>query len=218
MAIQTPKLLLRFLLLCSLFTFSLAMPTVALSGSQSSCSDFTFPGGKAFASCADLPALNSFLHWTHNPSSRTLEIAFRHARVSPSTWVAWGLNPTSAAMLGTQAIVAFQKPDGTTAVYTSPIDSYQTLLREGNLSFPVSGLSATFLNNEVTIFATMELPENTTVVNHVWQDGPIFGNNLGMHEVSGPHLQSMGTLNLSSGQASAAHGMNSRTKLVIVSN
>ncbi|KAF7150234.1 hypothetical protein RHSIM_Rhsim02G0101500 [Rhododendron simsii] len=102
-------------------------------------------------------------------------------------------------MIGTQ--VAYLKPEGTVAVFTSPVDSYSTRLREGTLTFPVSDLSAIFLDNEMVIFATIELPENTTSVNHVWQDGPVSGDNLGMHGVSGNHLQSMGNLNLSSGQA-----------------
>ncbi|KAF7151566.1 hypothetical protein RHSIM_Rhsim02G0100700 [Rhododendron simsii] len=72
-----------------------------------------------------------------------------------------------------------------------------------------------FLDNEMVIFATIELPENTTSVNHVWQDGPVSGDNLGMHGVSGNHLQSTGNLNLSSGQAFGSHGGNSKTKLKI---
>ncbi|KAF7151312.1 hypothetical protein RHSIM_Rhsim02G0092700 [Rhododendron simsii] len=116
-----------------------------------------------------------------------------------------GINPTSKGMIGTQAIVAYTKPDGTMGVVTSPFNSYGTQLQEGNLSFPVSDLSASFLDNQMVIYAVIELPENTTSVSHVWQDGPVFGSTLGMHQVSRNHLQSMGTLNLSSGQASASH-------------
>ncbi|KAF7151705.1 hypothetical protein RHSIM_Rhsim02G0091700 [Rhododendron simsii] len=90
-------------------------------------------------------------------------------------------------------------------VVTSPFNSYGTQLQEGNLSFPVSDLSASFLDNQMVIYALIELPENTTSGSHVWQDGPVSGSTLGMHQVSRNHLQSMGTLNLSSGQASASH-------------
>ncbi|KAG5561196.1 hypothetical protein RHGRI_004276 [Rhododendron griersonianum] len=204
-----------FLLCLLIISFFLA-PSLALSvAGGSSCSDSVFPNNQVFASCTDLPNLDSFLHWTYSPSSSTLHIAYRHSQVSSSTWVAWGINPTSKGMIGTQAIVAYQKPDGTMAVFTSPVDSYGTRLREGNLTFSVSDLSAMFLDNEMVIFATIELPENTTSVNHVWQDGPVSGDNLGMHGVSGNHLQSMGNLNLSSGQAIGSHGGNSKTKLKI---
>ncbi|KAL6993954.1 hypothetical protein U1Q18_012063 [Sarracenia purpurea var. burkii] len=194
-------LLLCVLLITCLFVPSLSLPTP-------SCADFVFPtDGKVFTSCADLPALNSFLHWTHNPSSGSLHVAFRHAQVTPSTWVAWGINPTSAAMVGTQAIIAYQKPDGTMAVFTSPVNSYRTLLQNGSLSFPVSDLSATFANDEIVLYATMNLSlNNGSLVNHVWQDGPVSGDTLRVHDLSGLHLQSIGTLNLSSGQVMASHG------------
>ncbi|KAF7149601.1 hypothetical protein RHSIM_Rhsim02G0100600 [Rhododendron simsii] len=202
-------------LLCLLISFFSA-PSLALSvAGGSSCSDAVFPNNRVFASCTDLPNLDSFLHWTYTPSSSTLHIAYRHSQISSSTWVAWGINPTSKGMIGTQAIVAYPKPDGTVAVFTSPVDSYGTQLREGNLTFRVSDLSAMFMDNEMVIFATIELPVNTTSVNHVWQDGPVSGDNLGMHGVSGNHLQSMGNLNLSSGQAFGSHGGNSKTKLKI---
>ncbi|KAF7149978.1 hypothetical protein RHSIM_Rhsim02G0096000 [Rhododendron simsii] len=181
---------------------SLAHSTTSAQGSL--CSDFVFPNDKVFASCTVLPCLDSFLHWTHNPSSSTLHIAYRHTQVSPSTWVAWGINPISIGMIGTQAIVAYPKPDGTMVVFTSPISHYEIQLREGNLSFPVSDLSASYFNNEMILFVVIELPENTTSVNHVWQHGPVFGSNLGMHQVSRNHLQSMGALDLSSGQDSTS--------------
>ncbi|KAG5561073.1 hypothetical protein RHGRI_004177 [Rhododendron griersonianum] len=202
-------------LFCLLITCFL-VPSFALSVvARPSCSDFVFPNNKVFASCTDLPNLDSFLHWTYGPSSTTLHVAYRHSQVSSSTWVAWGINPTSKGMVGTQAIVAYTKPDGTMAVFTSPVNSYGTQLQEGNLSFPVSDLSASFLDNQMVIYAVIELPENTTSVSHVWQDGPVSGSTLGMHQVSGNHLQSMGTLNLSSGQASASHSGSSKNQLKI---
>lgn len=121
-------------------------------------------------------------------------------------------------MVGTQAIVAYPKPDGTMIVYTSPVNGYGTQLQEGELSFPVSDLSASFSNDEIIVFATLEVPDNTFALNHVWQDGPMNGNSLGMHDLSGSHLQSMGTLNLTSGQALASHGGDPNTVLKIVSH
>ncbi|KAG5561206.1 hypothetical protein RHGRI_004285 [Rhododendron griersonianum] len=213
MSMPTQKLVFLF---CLLIISFFSAPSLALSvAGGSSCSDVVFPDNQDFASCTDLPNLDSFFHWTYTPSSSTLHIAYRHSQVSSSMWVAWGINPTSKGMIGTQAIVAYPKPDGTVAVFTSPVDSYGTRLREGNLAFPVSDLSVMFLDNKMVIFATIELPKNTTSVNHVWQDGPVSGDNLGMHGVPGNHLQSMGNLNLSSGQAFGSHGGNSKTKLKI---
>ncbi|KAL7244369.1 hypothetical protein ACSBR1_016583 [Camellia fascicularis] len=185
------------------------------SAAADSCSDFMFPDNKVFTSCTNLSALNSFLYWSQNPSSTTLDMAYRHSHVPPSTWVAWGINPKPNKMVGTQAIIAYQKPDGNMAVYTSSVDSYATQLQKGNLSFPVSDLSALFSNDEIIIFATIQLPNSSSTINHVWQDGPITGNHLGIHDLSGHHLQSMGTLNLLSGQVFASHGSDSKTKLKI---
>ncbi|KAL7213711.1 hypothetical protein ACSBR2_016273 [Camellia fascicularis] len=186
------------------------------SAAADSCSDFMFPDNKVFTSCTNLSLLNSFLYWSQNPSSTTLDMAYRHSHVPPSTWVAWGINPKPNKMVGTQAIIAYQKPDGNMAVYTSSVDSYATQLQKGNLSFPVSDLSALFSNDEIIIFATIQLPNNSSTINHVWQDGPITGNHLGIHDLSGHHLQSMGTLNLLSGQVFASHGSDSKTKLKII--
>ncbi|XP_059636771.1 cytochrome b561 and DOMON domain-containing protein At4g17280-like [Cornus florida] len=111
-------------------------------------------------------------------------------------------------MVGSQAIIAYPKPDGSMNVYTSPINRYATKLQEGNLSVPVYDLSASYsnVNSEITVFATFVLPSNTTTINHVWQDGPLLGTTLGIHGVSPNHLQSTGMLNLSSGQTVTAKG------------
>ncbi|CAH8384139.1 unnamed protein product [Eruca vesicaria subsp. sativa] len=75
------------------------------------------------------------------------------------------------------------------------------MLQESPLSFRVTQVSAEYVNGEMTIFATMVLPHNTTVVNHLWQDGPLKGGDrLEMHAKSGVHLKSMSTLDLLSGQ------------------
>ncbi|XP_059636649.1 cytochrome b561 and DOMON domain-containing protein At4g17280-like [Cornus florida] len=189
------KLLILFLLTLFLASF--------FSISSASCSNFNFP---SFATCSNLPVLNSFLHWTYNPSSRTLKVAYQHTVDSSPTWVAWAINPTSKGMVGSQAIIAYPKPDGSMNVHTSPINSYDTKLQQGNLSVPVYDLSASYSNSEITVFATFVLPSNTTSINHVWQDGPLLGTTLGMHGVSPDHLQSTGMLNLSSGQTVTSKG------------
>ncbi|KAL3521845.1 hypothetical protein ACH5RR_014679 [Cinchona calisaya] len=168
-----------------------------------SCTKYDFASNQVFSACSDLPYLNSYLHWTYNPSSQNLQIAFRRTGMSSSRWVAWAINPSSQGMVGSQAIVAFQKSDGTMRAYTSPITTYRTGLQEGDLSFPVSDLSATFSNNEIIVFATLKLQNNSSssTLNQVWQEGPLSNDSPRMHLTTGPNVQSMGTLNLLSGES-----------------
>ncbi|GFP99818.1 cytochrome b561 and DOMON domain-containing protein at5g47530 [Phtheirospermum japonicum] len=118
-------------------------------------------------------------------------------------------------MVGSQAIVAFQKPDGTMRAYTAPIDSYRTKLQPGDLSFRVSDLSATITkNHEIVIFATLELDDNiirSSSVNQVWQEGPLSGDFPAMHGVSGSNVKSMGTIDFISGD-SGTGAANSKSK------
>lgn len=204
-----PPLLLFCLLICLLF-FSCA---------AQSCVNYAFSNGRAFSSCNDLPFLNSSLHWNYNPSSGMVDIAYRHTGVTSSRWFAWAINPNTTGMVGSQAFIAYQGTDGKVVAYTSPITSYRTHLEEGNLSFPVSHISAIFGNNEMIIFATLELPnKSTTTVNQVWQEGPLSGNTPGAHSFSGPNVRSMATLDFLSGQAVSIQGGNSRATLKNVSN
>ncbi|KAL2475736.1 Cytochrome b561 and DOMON domain-containing protein [Abeliophyllum distichum] len=154
-----------------------------LSSYAQSCAKYNFASNQLFTSCNDLPRLNSFLHWNYDSSSKTVRMAYRHTGVTASKWVAWAINPKSQGMVGAQALVAFQKSDGTMRAYTAPITTYQTQLQEGDLSFPV------------------------------WQDGPLSGDAPAVHPTSGPNVQSVGTLNLISGESGTTAGAsNSKTK------
>ncbi|OVA01810.1 Cytochrome b561 [Macleaya cordata] len=156
---------------------------------------------KIFSSCNDLPVLNSFLHWNYNSSTNTVDIAFRHTNISSSSWVAWAINPSSKGMIGSQALVAFQGSDGIMRAYTSSVTNYTTQLQEGNLSFAVPKISAEFLNNEITIFATLELPINSSsTVTQLWQEGPLIGDSPTAHPTTGDNVKSIGTLDFLSGQ------------------
>ncbi|KAK8487451.1 hypothetical protein V6N11_076671 [Hibiscus sabdariffa] len=115
-------------------------------------------------------------------------------------------------MVGSQALVAYRRTDGTMRVYTSPITQYQTQLQEGKLSFQVSDLSATYENNEMIIFATLGLSNNGTALNQVWQEGGLSGNTPQMHVTSGPNVQSMATLNLLSGETATTSGGGSKLR------
>lgn len=202
---RSSRIVLLSCMLVSLFILS----------SAQTCANYAFASNKTFSACNDLPYLNSFLHYTYNPSSQTLQMAYRRTGIDSSRWVAWGLNPASQGMIGSQTIVAFQQSDGMMKVYTSPLTSYQTQLDEGELSFPVSDLSATYSNNEAIIFATLQLQNISTTLNQVWQDGPLSGNTPGMHATTGNNIQSMGTLNLLSrlsGNTGGGAGGNSQLR------
>ncbi|OVA08860.1 DOMON domain [Macleaya cordata] len=188
-----------FLVLLLLISFSSSSsssisPSSVVDQQPAACTKYSFADSKrSFTYCNDLSTLNSFLHWNYNPSTRMVDIAYRHTGVIPtSTWVAWAINPSSTGMLGSQAFVAFQGLNGTIRAYTAPVTSYRTNLEEAPLSFPVYDIAATFANNEVIIFSTFELPQtnnNSTTVNQLWQDGPLTnGDTPGMHHTSGPNV------------------------------
>ncbi|RID45252.1 hypothetical protein BRARA_I01994 [Brassica rapa] len=183
------------LLLClSVFIFIITKLALAQT-----CSNYKFSSKNLFESCNDLHVLDSFIHYTYNSSSGNLQVAYRHTDLTSKKWVAWAVNPTSTGMVGAQAIVASPQPDGSVRAYTSPVSSYQTSLQEGDLSFNVSELSATYQNNEMTIFATLTLPlANGGNINTVWQDGSLSGTNLLPHPTSGNNIRSVSTLNLHS--------------------
>lgn len=187
-------------LLCLLFSL-----LTSLSHAQS-CTSGNFPNNQIFSSCYDLPVLDSSIHWNYDPSSQLVQLAYRKTGVAPSTWISWAINPTTRGMVGSQALVAFQGTDGSMTVYTSPITSYQTQLQQGSLSFPVFDLSAMQENCDMIIFATIQLPGNTTMVNHVWQEGPVYGNVPGIHALSGANMQSFGSIDFLSRKTAATRG------------
>ncbi|CAN6978385.1 unnamed protein product [Brassica rapa subsp. trilocularis] len=183
---------------------------------QPRCESHIFNNGKHYRSCKDLPVLDSFLHFSYARETGVLDVAYRHANLESSSWIAWAINPTKKGMLGAQALVAYRNStSGVMRAYTSNINSYATMLHESPLSFRVTQVSAEYLDGEMAIFATMVLPPNTTVVNHLWQDGPLKeGDRLGMHAMSGDHLKSMSTLDLLSGQVTETKTVNGNMLLV----
>uniref|UniRef100_A0A1J3DJP4 Cytochrome b561 and DOMON domain-containing protein n=1 Tax=Noccaea caerulescens TaxID=107243 RepID=A0A1J3DJP4_NOCCA len=209
--ISVMKLLNQFLLLP--LVLSISMTTLSYA---QTCSDYKFSSNNVFQSCNDLPFLDSFLHHTYDSSTGSLHIAYRHTKLTSGKWVAWAVNPTSTGMVGAQAIVAYPQTDGTVRVYTSPIRSYQTSLQEGDLSFNVSGLSATYENNEMVVLASLKLSQdlgNGGTINTVWQDGSMSGNSPLSHPTSGNNVRSMSTINLVSGVSAAAGGAGGSSKL-----
>ncbi|KAJ0252775.1 DOMON domain-containing protein [Hirschfeldia incana] len=198
----------NLLLYLSVFFYIITKPALAQT-----CSNYKFSSNTLFESCNDLPVLDSFLHYTYDSSSGNLQIAYRHTKLTSKKWVAWAVNPTSTGMVGAQAIVAYPQSDGSVRAYTSAITSYETSLQEGDLSFNVSELSATYQNNEMIIFATLTLPlANGGNINTVWQDGSLSGKNLLPHPTSGNNSRSVSTLNLISGASGGGGAGDSKIK------
>ncbi|KAL1832294.1 hypothetical protein ACET3Z_001945 [Daucus carota] len=185
--------------------FFCVLVSLIASTSAQKCAKYGFAGNRLFESCNDLPYLEAFLHWTYDPSSGFFQIAYRQTKITSTRWAAWGINPDGSGMIGAQALVAYQKSDGSMRVYTSSVTDYKTSLQEGDLKFPVSDLSATFANNEIIIFATLKI-QNTSSLNQVWQSGPVASDNPGMHATTGDNIRSSGSLNLLSGQPGATRG------------
>lgn len=116
-----------------------------------------------------LPVLDLFLHFSYARETGVLEVAYRHANLESSSWIAWAINPRRKGMLGAQALVAYRSStSGVMRSYTSSINSYSTTLQESPLSFYVTQVSTEYLDGEMTVFATLVLPPNTTVMNHLW--------------------------------------------------
>ncbi|MED6214948.1 hypothetical protein PIB30_108400, partial [Stylosanthes scabra] len=199
-----------------LLSLFIIVSITAATCSDEQCKSFmNFPNNAKYATCKDLPVLDSSLHWNYHQSSSRVDVAFKKSNAKDSSWIAWAVNQTSQGMAGSQAFIAFRNSsDATLISYTSPITGYHTFLIQGSLSFPVYAISASYYSSgDMIIFASFKLPENTTVVNHVWQKGHVSKDGtLGVHSFSAPNLQSLGTIDFASGKVSETAG-NSKVKL-----
>ncbi|KAL1817552.1 hypothetical protein ACET3Z_020126 [Daucus carota] len=195
--------------------FSCVLFCVFASISAQDCKNYQFKSNNLFSTCSSLPVQNAFLHWTYHAENHTADIAFRHAGVSSSRWVAWALNVDKSGMLGAQSLVAFTN-SSTSAIraYTSPISAYTTTLAPGKLSFDVPKISAEFSSSgdEIIIFATLNLPSGRTSFNQVWQEGPVQSGAPGAHAQNSANTGSTGTVDFSSGQTSAGGGIGNSKK------
>ncbi|XP_022928489.1 cytochrome b561 and DOMON domain-containing protein At5g35735-like [Cucurbita moschata] len=163
-----------------------------------------FATNEVFAACVDHPVLNTFLHWTYNPSNTTLRMAFRRPSTSPNQWISWAINPQGLAMFGSQALIAYRNSSALPHVYTSSVDPPGPTLQQSTLRFAVPDLSATYANNELTIFATFRLPSNMTTINQVWQVGPMIGGSPSSHSLAEENRASRSKLDLLTGSSTAA--------------
>lgn len=174
------------------FILLLLLAGISPSLAQSCLSD-TFSGNQIYTSCNTLPYLNATIHWSYHPDNATIDIAYR-APIPSNGWVAWALNPTGQGMIGAQSLIAFSGSDGALLVYSTAISSYTPDIKDGNLSFTVYSKSGELFNETMTIFATLELPGNSTTVNQVWQAGPLSNGVPAQHATTGDNIKSAGSI------------------------
>eukprot|EP01018_Ginkgo_biloba_P014070 Gb_13521 [translate_table: standard] len=167
---------------------------------------------KVFTTCNDLTELNAGLSWTYYPQTGSIDMAFRAKPAATNGWVAWGINPTTTGMIGTQTLIAFRHSNGTTIVDTYDVKSKTAALQPSTISITVANKSAVFENGEITIFATVSLPSNKTTVNHVWQVGSgVTGSSPQVHATASANLASYGSVNLQNGTSTGSSGIPHKT-------
>jgi hypothetical protein len=170
------------------------------------CAAEKFTKNRVYAACSDLPALGASVHWTYDPASASLSVAFVAAPPSTGGWVAWGLNPSGGGMSGTQALIAAPTAGGAYGVQTYDITGY-AVGSPGPIAYKTSDLAAEVgSDGRVQMFGKLELSNGTGEVNQVWQVGPFSSGRISMHALSTANKAATGKLNLVTGQSTAASG------------
>ncbi|KAM7527475.1 hypothetical protein LguiB_030885 [Lonicera macranthoides] len=181
------------------FSVSLLLISPSLS---LTCTSQNFTSNLKFPNCTDLPYLGSYLHWNYDTAKNSLSIAFIAPPAKPSGWIAWGINPTSTGMIGTQSLIAYKHSNGSLTANTYNISSFA--IAPSNISFHVSGLRAEDSGGMMKIFATLAFPPNTKEVFQVWQvGGSVTDGTPDRHEMRPENKMSMGTLALVEAQRNA---------------
>ncbi|EXC34917.1 Ferric-chelate reductase 1 [Morus notabilis] len=171
-----------------------------------------------------LPTQQASIAWTFHSHNSTLDLTFFGSFISPSGWVGWGINPISAEMTGTRALIAFPDPNSSQIVLLPYIlDPTVKLQKTPLLSRPLdlrlvssavalySGKLATVHDGAaVQIHATLKLPTNTTTkIYIVWNRGLyVQGYSPTIHSTAATDLSSFTTVDLLSGSSSAAAHQN----------
>ncbi|XP_009407734.3 cytochrome b561 and DOMON domain-containing protein At2g04850 [Musa acuminata AAA Group] len=173
------------------------------------CTITTF--AKSYNKCVTLPTQGASLAWTYHPLNATLDLAFSGSFISPSGWIAWGLNPDSPAMTGAHALVAFSDPtSGGLLLLPFVLDPSVKLQRAPLLSRPfglhllsssavLRGAPSARAGAEVQIFAILKLSPNRTRLHHVWNRGLyVQGYSPTIHPTAPSDLASRATIDIAS--------------------
>ncbi|KAG9149347.1 hypothetical protein Leryth_003329 [Lithospermum erythrorhizon] len=178
------------------------LPLLLISPTHSlTCTSQTFTDTPTkYTNCTDLPSLKAYLHWTHDSTNSTLSVAFIAPPATPDGWIAWGINPTSTGMAGTQALVALKGSKGSLVVKTYNLVSYKSIQETSNMSsFKVLDSKAEDSNGTMMIFAKLVLPENMKIasLNQVWQVGSSVKDGVPeKHDFAPENLGAKGNLDL----------------------
>ncbi|KAK2995658.1 hypothetical protein RJ640_013615 [Escallonia rubra] len=169
---------------------------------------------KTFEKCMTLPSQQASIAWTFHPHNATLDLVFFGTFISPSGWVAWGINPTSPEMTGTRALIAFPDPNsGQLVLLPYILDPTVKLQKNSLLSRPLDihllsysatlygGKMATIHNGAtIQIYATLKLVPNKTKIHHVWNRGLyVQGYSPTIHPTTNNDLSSIATVDILSG-------------------
>ncbi|CAN1838244.1 Cytochrome b561 and DOMON domain-containing protein At2g04850 [Linum perenne] len=216
--------LLRHLLLLLLTVAA----TATAASSSAPCSTTT--AKKTFKKCMTLPTQQASIAWTFHPHNATLDLVFFGTFISPSGWVALGINPTTPQMTGTRALIAFSDPNsGQLVLLPYILDPSVKLQKTPIMSQPLDihlvtssaslygGKLATIHNGAaVQIFATLRLDPNRTKVHFVWNRGLyVQGYSPTIHPTTSNDLSSISTIHILSGFTTSRVEHNTRTlKLV----
>ncbi|XP_071717351.1 cytochrome b561 and DOMON domain-containing protein At2g04850 [Rutidosis leptorrhynchoides] len=185
---------------------------------------------KTFEKCISLPSQDASIAWTFHKRNSTLDLVFSGSFISPSGWVAWGINPNSPEMTGTRALITFPDPNsGQLVLLPYIIDPTVKLQKSQLLSRPLDihllsssatlygGRMATIHNGaSIEIFATIKLKPNRTKIHHVWNRGLyVQGYSPTIHPTTINDLSSITTIDVLSGLSASGPNTNTKTlKLV----
>uniref|UniRef100_A0A6N2MBB7 Cytochrome b561 and DOMON domain-containing protein n=1 Tax=Salix viminalis TaxID=40686 RepID=A0A6N2MBB7_SALVM len=184
---------------------------------------------RTFEKCATLPTQQASMAWTFHPHNATLDLVFFGTFISPSGWVGWGINPSSAEMTGTRSLIAFPDPNsGQLVLLPFILDPEVKLQKSPPLSRPLDihllSSSATLYGGKMTtvhsgaaiqIYATLKLVPNKTKLHFVWNRGLyVQGYSPTIHPTTSNDLSSIATIDVFSG-FSAAHRDDTRTLKIV---
>lgn len=168
-----------------------------------------------FSNCEDLQP--STFAWTYFEENSTASIAYSDTALSTSGWVGWGINFNGTSMVNSNALIAFNEPNGSSSVLryklTSAVydDSSVPLNPVSSFDLEVLNMSTVISGTSFTIFATIQLPTGLTSVNQVYNRGPSVSN-----DIPAPHgtgqLNGMRTIDLTTGSITASEAPHQKLK------
>ncbi|ESW14305.1 hypothetical protein PHAVU_008G270000 [Phaseolus vulgaris] len=165
--------------------FTLTLLSFTLAANSQACTEafFKLAQKKNISDCKRLRTLGAEFAWNlhgnfSGNNSTVVDILFGATLQTQQGWIGWGVNPGKRPeMVGTRAIVAVKRSDGTWSVDTYNITKE---IRNGcnllpsKIGIVVSKSVEEEADNMHTMYVRLRLPSeeyNVTRLNHVWQVG-----------------------------------------------